>query len=353
MEAFVKDLSLLINSIGAGLCFLLACVYFGRISEGRKTEKGMLSFLFFIIGFIILNTILNFTGYSQLITGFEPVSNAFCYALAPLLYLSLRSNRKGLKRHWLLSVHLYLFYAYLLFSILVLASPFTGLFKPGFRLMQSDGIIIFWNLQFAAYAIAGYSQLKKGRTFISKTMPLIYWGIVSIWIINTLFFLYRMAFAELPELLYLNITLLFTFLMVKVAYTELSRKMIYGSGSPQRHFNPLINKVDKVLLEKIEIHKYYRDPGLDIRKLSEHLNIPYPKLSRLINSKYQKNFNEFINSYRIEEVVKGLMSDHHNSYTIMGLAQEAGFKSGSAFYSAFKKEKGMTPRAYLRTLRSA
>jgi AraC-like DNA-binding protein len=97
----------------------------------------------------------------------------------------------------------------------------------------------------------------------------------------------------------------------------------------------------------IQKNKYYQDPNLDIRTLSEELELPYHELSAKINQEYSQNFNEFINRFRIQEVVNALQNQQHQSFTIMGLAQKAGFKSASAFYAAFKKEKGTTPTHYL------
>ena len=81
--------------------------------------------------------------------------------------------------------------------------------------------------------------------------------------------------------------------------------------------------------------------------MSDELQMPYHELSTRINKEYNQNFNEFINSFRIKEVVLALQTQQHQSYTIMGLAQKAGFKSASAFYAAFKKEKGTTPTHYI------
>ena len=81
--------------------------------------------------------------------------------------------------------------------------------------------------------------------------------------------------------------------------------------------------------------------------MSEELQLPYHELSAKINREYSQNFNEFINGFRIQEVVHALQNQQHQSYTIMGLAQKAGFKSASVFYAAFKKEKGTTPTSYI------
>lgn len=348
----IRDISLLINSIGAGTCFLLSYSFFRTNRQNVKQENSILSFLFFIIGFVIFNTILNFTGYSRSIYGFEPMSNAFCLALAPLLYLYIKHLKKGIHTRWLRSVHLLPFYAYLIITLLVLIFPASGYGYYGFRIIRGGLLVVLWNIQFAIYLLLAFRELSGTDKSRRQNTTLLYWGIASIWLINTLLFIYRTVFSEIPQLLYLNITLLFTLLTLKIAYGQLMGNMF--TGNSHRHKKSL-KKEDYYALDQNEIsmvirkNKYYRDADLDIRKLASLLKLPYHQLSRYINSKHQKNFNEFINGFRIEEVLQALASEQQNSYTIMGLAQKAGFNSGSAFYAAFKKEVGTTPKLFLQS----
>ncbi|MEM6318074.1 MAG: helix-turn-helix domain-containing protein [Bacteroidota bacterium] len=55
---------------------------------------------------------------------------------------------------------------------------------------------------------------------------------------------------------------------------------------------------------------------------------------------------DFINRYRVQEVQAKLVDSKFDHYTILGIAQEAGFNAKSTFYTAFKKVTGMTPSAY-------
>lgn len=43
-----------------------------------------------------------------------------------------------------------------------------------------------------------------------------------------------------------------------------------------------------------------------------------------------------------------LLNKDYNNYTVVAIALEAGFNSKSAFYSAFKKEIGISPNEYKR-----
>ncbi|MEX0289415.1 MAG: helix-turn-helix domain-containing protein, partial [Flavobacteriaceae bacterium] len=177
----------------------------------------------------------------------------------------------------------------------------------------------------------------------------IVWGTVSIWLLNLIFFLYRTWIEPLPIIVYLNITLLFSLMTIYLFYRN------FGVGqdkekkwSKRKAGRNNFNKETDPIAIAIWQQKYFRNPDLDIRSLSKQLQIPYNELSGWINQNYQQNFNAFINAFRVKEVVIALETQEHQAYTIMGLAQKAGFKSASSFYAAFKKEKGTTPSEYLK-----
>ena len=63
--------------------------------------------------------------------------------------------------------------------------------------------------------------------------------------------------------------------------------------------------------------------------------------NNIINENLYKNFFDFINTYRIEEMKKQLQGE--SKYTILGIAYESGFNSKSSFNRIFKKYTGQTP----------
>lgn len=346
----IKDISLLLNAVGVGNCFLLSYTYL--IKKGPKTLKAnhILSFLFFVLGVAILNTILNFSGYNHLFYGFEPLSNALSFAIAPLLFLYVRSLNPSNKCITIWSGHMAFFYGFTALTIACLSFPLGIPGQWGRAFIQSPWANVLWNLHFMGYLIALIMELRKADKNGSPTSMIIVWGTVSIWAFNLLFFVYRTWVQPLPMVVYLNITLLFSLMTIYLFYrkfavgVEQGRKVTRKKSSDEQNFNP---DKDPVYLA-IQENKYYKNPDLDIRTLSEQLLLPYHELSSYINKYYGQNFNAFINSFRIKEVVNGLESEQHQAYTIMGLAQEAGFKSASAFYAAFKKEKGTTPSVFLK-----
>ncbi|KAB1155341.1 AraC family transcriptional regulator [Tenacibaculum aiptasiae] len=102
----------------------------------------------------------------------------------------------------------------------------------------------------------------------------------------------------------------------------------------------------KELYTKIEKEKYYRNPNLTVKLLSELLTVKERELSNLINVCAKKNFHHFINQLRVLEFKRLIESDKAMQYSILGLAKDAGFSSKSTFYKVFKQIEGMTPSEY-------
>ncbi|AFV00432.1 helix-turn-helix domain-containing protein [Simiduia agarivorans] len=92
--------------------------------------------------------------------------------------------------------------------------------------------------------------------------------------------------------------------------------------------------------------KLYLDAELTEAVLARHFGVPSYYLSRLLNQVIGKRFNEFINSYRVEEAKRLLASPDSSNRTMFAVSLDSGFKSESVFYTNFKKYTQMTPRAY-------
>lgn len=101
------------------------------------------------------------------------------------------------------------------------------------------------------------------------------------------------------------------------------------------------------LLCYLEETQAYLDPELDLKSLSESVDISPHRISMLINIYLKQNFYTFINNYRIEEVKKRL-AYNHREMSILTIALECGFNSKSTFNSVFKRYVGLTPSEYMR-----
>lgn len=97
--------------------------------------------------------------------------------------------------------------------------------------------------------------------------------------------------------------------------------------------------------------KIYLETGLTLSKLSVAVNIPSYKLSELLNTYYEQNFNAYVNVWRIKYIVQRLEIGDHKFLTLEALANEAGFTSRNSFFTAFKKQMGLSPSAYIGSLK--
>lgn len=103
----------------------------------------------------------------------------------------------------------------------------------------------------------------------------------------------------------------------------------------------------KIKLNRImEEEKPYLKPDLSISELAGKCQIPINHLSYYINEYEQKNFFDFINEYRLKELVRKLGDPSLRHITILGLAYDSGFNSKSSFNRIFKKYFQLTPSAY-------
>lgn len=111
-------------------------------------------------------------------------------------------------------------------------------------------------------------------------------------------------------------------------------------------FNP---ELHEKLIYLLEEEKVYKLEEVSIRMIASKLGEHEYKIRKLIN--YQlgyKNFNEFINYYRINEITK-ILSDEKiltEKISITRIAMDFGYGSLASFYRAFKSQKGMTPTEY-------
>lgn len=111
-----------------------------------------------------------------------------------------------------------------------------------------------------------------------------------------------------------------------------------------------IEEVDSKIASIFPSQKPYLDEGLTLSKLASILETSDKKLSYYFNSHLQANFYDFVNAHRIEAFKIKLASNEQENYSILGLAYDSGFKSKSSFNRIFKKETGLSPSAYLKTL---
>ncbi|MDR1594093.1 MAG: helix-turn-helix domain-containing protein [Prevotellaceae bacterium] len=104
---------------------------------------------------------------------------------------------------------------------------------------------------------------------------------------------------------------------------------------------------DHKILEQVHLLMLkgeFKNSKLTIETLAKKINANRNSLSHAINVVTGKNFNVFINEYRIKEALK-LISKNRNLY-IDELFELVGFQSRTPFYMAFKQITGLSPKEF-------
>ncbi|GAB4565384.1 MAG: helix-turn-helix domain-containing protein [Rhizobacter sp.] len=116
---------------------------------------------------------------------------------------------------------------------------------------------------------------------------------------------------------------------------------------------PLEEPLDAGLVAALErlmtSERVYRQEGVSVAVLARRLGLPEYKLRRVINQGLgYRNFNAFLNRYRINEVKAALADPAQAPVPVLTLAMDAGFQSLGPFNRAFKAETGLTPTEFRR-----
>jgi len=101
------------------------------------------------------------------------------------------------------------------------------------------------------------------------------------------------------------------------------------------------------ILSSMVDDKLYQQDGITISTFAKHLSIHEYKLRHLINGELNyRNFNDFLNYYRIKEITEKLAQAEFSNTPVLTLALESGFRSLSSFNKVFKSTHNATPTEY-------
>lgn len=110
-----------------------------------------------------------------------------------------------------------------------------------------------------------------------------------------------------------------------------------------------VNKYGKELEQIMIDYKLYLNPDLSLKDLGSYLELPANYVSQLLNLGFQKNFSEYVNTFRVKEFKERVLLEKNKGLTIMAIAYDSGFNSKTVFNTFFKKIEGITPNTYLKT----
>ena len=215
-----------------------------------------------------------------------------------------------------------------------------------------------------------YNYRKKIMQYFSNTFTLELNWILSFLILFTIAFLYNVIQSIVGNYIdlgyqqrwWLNllVAIITLYFGIKGYFTDTSKlKTLSFSFFPSQDAIPNqissnekkpISKVDLDIVKNLmDVHKSYLNPELNLSDLADQAHMSRAQLSEIINSGFGKNFNDFVNEYRVEAFKAMLKENKHEQLSLLGIAQDCGFNSKATFNRVFKKLTNVSPTQYLKS----
>ena len=148
----------------------------------------------------------------------------------------------------------------------------------------------------------------------------------------------------------IGLTAITVALFATVAWGDRAWRELFAPATPG---SPVSRDADPALMQKaidaMEKEELFRTEGLTVTGLAEKLGVQEYKLRRAINGGLgYRNFNEYLNFYRMRAAKKFLDAPENRDYPLIHLALDLGYPSPAPFNRAFKEATGIAPGQYRR-----
>ncbi|MBR1445757.1 MAG: helix-turn-helix transcriptional regulator [Alloprevotella sp.] len=100
------------------------------------------------------------------------------------------------------------------------------------------------------------------------------------------------------------------------------------------------------ILQKLLVERRYRDPNYTEAMLSREIRCSARYITQVLKDRTGGSYSQFVNSYRLRDARRMLRTPRYADYTVEEIGIECGYASRQAFYVAFGRDMGMTPRQY-------
>jgi len=375
---FLEHLYIVGTASSVVIGFLVAFIIFKSSSSFRESSKYLSMILVVLCLSTIANTYLNrFIPNNNI--SLLSIPEPFQLLFGPLFYLYLvKLNREVMTR----TRQILHFAPFILFTLLFVLfilniySEFSAELEYG-NIIRYVSFIVYNQLW--VYYFLCRRLLKKYREKLKQSCSTID-KINQNWIKQSLFALligysgFTIIYALNHGSIYLpinkSLAIIIAGLTYLIVYRTLRQPEIFTSKLPidtikavehiqsigQKKYNRsgLENNDLKIRLEKLESYmskqKPYIAPELDLKSLAEMVEMSPQYLSQIINEGTNLNFYDYINAYRLKEVIHQFHNSTHNKLSILEIAFNAGFNSKATFNRIFKRSFKQTPSEYRKSL---
>ncbi len=333
------------------ICLSTLCI----VILGRHLQKEVASRLMVLIVLggisafiwrITLDQMFPHFIWRRLLIMFYYITTYFMVVLSKVLFIE---HFKLGRRH----LGLFLLWAFFIVGIyyvfyIVMTSdftPYSGSIFSGFRFL-----LVGSTLSLHLYSI--WIILKEWKTDLVEKRREFRFVILLLVLLYTIFKIsvslitgfYLPPFWDWTNVVLIIILVYFIYRIARLDrdfFNSLNPPQPNGNGKPKTELkDPFFSKLDTYMNQTKSFH-YER---FTINYLAGELQIQEYKLRRLINRNLgYRNFNEFVNDYRIRDTVFQLTE---TDKPILNIALDVGYRNMSTFHKAFKERHGITPNQY-------
>lgn len=335
---YTDQLLFFFGAIGVFNSFVIG-VYYLLTAERKHLPRIVFSVFLLVLSLRVAKSLL----YS--FSSIEPIfilqsGPAFFLLIGPLFYAYVTSHL-GAREKAIRTIKSNAMVWVTVMAVLLVMFPFSHHVKT-----NKEIILPLINAQLLIYIVASLWKIRSAIVDVRKISVINLWllalstNLLLLWAVfsfmNFTYFIvgsiiYSALFYGCFIFLLKNKKLRFD-LFRRAIHQDLSSKLRRGS------------ELKTALIASITQHRLFANPDLKLPDLAEHMDLSVHDLSRFLNDDLRITYPDFINSFRVEEAKRLLETE--TVFTVEALGNNAGFRSKSAFYRAFRKHTGTTPGDY-------
>lgn len=346
----------------SGFLFAVAMgIFLFFILVNNKNKRNYpIAFLVLSFSGILFSYVLYWTKYNISVPYFNTFQFIGYYSAGPLLYMYLlKLYNKKMK-------YFYLHFAFAFFSIGLTCIVWLQ-YLLSFRLALNSVFNIISNyiliiIHLVVYQFLMLRVIKQNDIIKTEFQKIRHKWVKVLMLMYSLFLVSYISYYVLINFSFFNnqwdymISISMSIAIYTIGYFVYKEPQIFDGEFFAELFLPIENKNDSFednlinefynnLVNYIEREKPFKDNELRLANLADQVGYSTHLLSKIINKKSGKNFNSFINDYRLLEAEKLLLTDNkiHNIKTIYF---DVGFNNKVTFYKVFKEKHNCTPTEY-------
>lgn len=326
---------------------------------------------------VLLLTIILFTGWLNTYTGIIGLVRAIMWELLVpitlLYYFLIRINHRIINNSKFKFLYIP-FFVFLIFDIWVEFDFSLDLFQVTDYMDLNTVQLVFdvesWLALLLCYGSMIYAciLIRKSKTEKSIRQWLLRLNymllvIISLWFCQELGKIFFESTYD-DQIIWVCISMLFFFvlyvgifkLQIAVEHAEIHKIRLMQKQNAVKENDCSEDFADITKIEKsdfynqlsslLENDEMYKNPLLSRHDLAVEMGVSEGYLSKRVNQEFGKSVIHLINDYRISEAKRLLCDSEFKKYSIEAISLEAGFKSKSVFYSAFKSATNMSPGVF-------